>query len=294
MADSHGYSKTSARKKRKYLTGASGARSIDGPGVWVSCVKGKEKQTIGELYDLFESLALEIWPLDDTKEDSENEDGDGNSEALEDQISNEIAAMKRPRRDMNKRFVNCRTDTPCVVFISCKPPVDPVKLVERHIQNVQRTGAPRTRYTHRFVPVSGTCYTSTGDIQTLTREVMTGYLALHPQSPPTTASFLFDFFSACGPLISLQYKVELRVRNHTSLTRPVIIQAIAECIPKTFKVDLTNPEIFVLVEIFKEKELIIKQSVCGIAITKDYYTLHKYNVMELATRNNGNEVGRLQ
>lgn len=33
-----------------------GKRSIDGPGVWVSCVKGKEKQTVGELYDLFEQV----------------------------------------------------------------------------------------------------------------------------------------------------------------------------------------------------------------------------------------------
>lgn len=33
-----------------------GQRQIDGPGVWVTCVKGKEKQTVGELYDLFESV----------------------------------------------------------------------------------------------------------------------------------------------------------------------------------------------------------------------------------------------
>jgi tRNA acetyltransferase TAN1 len=51
-------------------------RSIDGPGIWVSCetssrivseaspefetsgVKGKEKQTVGELYDLFESVRI--------------------------------------------------------------------------------------------------------------------------------------------------------------------------------------------------------------------------------------------
>jgi hypothetical protein len=37
-----------------------GKAAIDGPGVWVSCVKGKEKQAIGELYDLFESVNS-IW-----------------------------------------------------------------------------------------------------------------------------------------------------------------------------------------------------------------------------------------
>ena len=34
-----------------------GKRAIDGPGIWASCVKGKEKQTVGELYDLFESVS---------------------------------------------------------------------------------------------------------------------------------------------------------------------------------------------------------------------------------------------
>jgi hypothetical protein len=37
-----------------------GKRAIDGPGVWVSCVKGKEKQTVGELYDLFESVSRRV------------------------------------------------------------------------------------------------------------------------------------------------------------------------------------------------------------------------------------------
>lgn len=33
---------------------------IDGPGIWVTCVKGKEKQTVGELYDLFESVSVTV------------------------------------------------------------------------------------------------------------------------------------------------------------------------------------------------------------------------------------------
>lgn len=34
-----------------------GKQSVDGPGIWASCVKGKEKQTVGELYDLFEAVS---------------------------------------------------------------------------------------------------------------------------------------------------------------------------------------------------------------------------------------------
>ncbi|EEB98806.1 hypothetical protein MPER_01623, partial [Moniliophthora perniciosa FA553] len=94
------------------------------------------------------------------------------------------------------------------------------------------------------------------DIQRLTQKILSQYFERHPEDKDLT------------------YKVELRVRNHTSLNRPTIIQAIADCVPTSLKVDLTDPKLFVLVEIFK--------SVCGIAVTKDYYQLLKYNVMEIA------------
>ena len=31
---------------------------VNGPGVWVSCTKGKEKQAIGEVYQVFESVCV--------------------------------------------------------------------------------------------------------------------------------------------------------------------------------------------------------------------------------------------
>ena len=117
------------------------------------------------------------------------------------------------------------------------------------------------RYTHRFVPISSTCYTSIADIQSLVRKVMTDYLSQHPSEASTTVSMSIsrkDLYN----LTLLQYKIELRVRNHTSLTRPSVIQAIAECIPQNFKVELTNPEVFILVEIFKVGFLFANMNRC--------------------------------
>ena len=106
--------------------------AIDGPGVWVTCVKGKEKQTVGELYDLFESVRRSIYPLAEKEKSSVNarrtpiqlaeeiwpnesddsvKDKDGISQAaqegeavrteldLEAQVAREIAGMKRPRKE---------------------------------------------------------------------------------------------------------------------------------------------------------------------------------------------------
>ncbi|KAJ8072876.1 hypothetical protein PM082_016435 [Marasmius tenuissimus] len=46
-------------------------------------------------------VASDIWPAEGADDNSDT-DAEGNSEALEDQISNEIAAMKKPQKD--KRF----------------------------------------------------------------------------------------------------------------------------------------------------------------------------------------------
>ncbi|KAJ3900795.1 hypothetical protein F5879DRAFT_971031 [Lentinula edodes] len=247
------------RRKRKYLSdGISSKRYVDGPGVWVSCVRGKERQTVGELYDLFHSVAADLWPIEDThllkNSPQDTETREESEVSIEEQINAEVIAIKRPKSD--QKFASCQTNTPCVVFISCKSPVDPVQLVETHIQNVKSTGAARTRYTHRFVPVSATCYADLSDMQTLCKSVLQSYLAKYDET------------------FSHTYKIELRMRNHTNLTRSAVIEAIAECVPERCKVNLTNPELFLLVEIFK--------SVCGMSITTNYYALHKYNVTELA------------
>ncbi|KAF8440381.1 hypothetical protein L210DRAFT_3668938 [Boletus edulis BED1] len=251
--------------------------SIDGPGVWASCVKGKEKQTVGELYDLFESLATELWPVEGEDEVGgrhASEDGkeDVDFEAL---VAQELAAIKRPRTE--KRFVNCQTNTPCVVFISCRLPIDPVKLIVTHAENVRKTGAAKTKYTHRLIPVAGSCVANLPEIHSLCRRVFASFFAEAEASTST-------------PQVH-KYKIELRVRNHSTLTRMDIIQEIATCMPQNYVVDLNNPDVFVLVEVFK--------SVCGVSILRDYYKLHKFNVMMLANEKNAvedfkPEAGRVQ
>ncbi|KAJ2990526.1 hypothetical protein NUW54_g8442 [Trametes sanguinea] len=242
-----------------------GQRQIDGPGVWVTCVKGKERQTVGELYDLFESLANELWPQEsapsaNAEEDSDEEDG--GAEDLEKQIAKEVESMKRPRKET--RFANCQTNTPCVVFISCKPPVDPVKLVTTHVENVMRTGVTHTRFTQRLTPVAGTSVANVPEIQSLCGRLVREALAAEPDKKFT-------------------YKIELRMRNHNTLKRDTLIPEIAKCVPEGHTVSLDNPELFILVEVFK--------SVCGISVVKDYYKLHKFNVMEIANAKNLSEEG---
>lgn len=79
-------------------------QTINGPSVWATCVRGKEKQAVGELYDLFEQYAVQMWPnesstpsnVEDEAESGTDGDGEG-EEDIEKQIAKEMSSMKRPR-----------------------------------------------------------------------------------------------------------------------------------------------------------------------------------------------------
>ncbi|KAF8627062.1 hypothetical protein AX17_006402 [Amanita inopinata Kibby_2008] len=90
-------------KKKKFRSDGTSVWTkpvVDGPGVWASCVRGKEKATVGELYDVFESLADEMWPVEEKDAlDAEEPGSSGKNVSLEEQIANEVSAIKRPRRE---------------------------------------------------------------------------------------------------------------------------------------------------------------------------------------------------
>jgi len=110
----------------------------------------------------------------------------------------------------------------------------------------------------------------------------------------------------------MQYKIELKVRNHNTLSRQTLIDAVVSCVPSGWTVDLEDAKVFILVEVFKvgihffifltgpcawkenrnKRALLIRcsvQSVCGIGIVKDYYARQKFNVMEIANMKNSEE-----
>lgn len=109
-------------------------------------------------------------------------DGEGSDEetelSIEDQIKKEMSEMKKPRTEQRfgalvlvspglssvvlKKLQPIAKRIPLVVgllrimggevtkwlsviFISCKPPVDPVELVVKYVESVEKTGASRTR-----------------------------------------------------------------------------------------------------------------------------------------------------
>ncbi|KAG8213281.1 hypothetical protein J3R82DRAFT_11756 [Butyriboletus roseoflavus] len=244
-------------------------------------------------------------------------DDDEDNVDFETLIAQELAAIKRPRTE--NRFG--------------RPPIDPVKLIVTHAENVRRTGVTRTkygypcpndhlitpltlsRYTHRLIPVSGSCVANLPEIHSLCRRVFASFFAEAqgsaetPQVHKVSSQPAFRWPRSHKEFVG-QYKIDLRVRNHNTLTRMSVIEEIAKCMPENYVVDLDNPDVFVLVEVFKVCRATILsrdnnnsrrwlQNVCGVSILRDYYKLHKFNVMTLANEKNAaenfkREAGRVQ
>ncbi|KAF8589430.1 hypothetical protein K439DRAFT_1612668 [Ramaria rubella] len=257
--------------------------NIDGPGVWATCDKGREKTAVGELYDIFESIAEELWPTGNINTLGEDGHDSDLEENLEDQILKEVEGLKKPR--IEKRFANCHTSTPCggvehhkVVFISCKPPVDPVKLVTHYFETIERTGITRTkqalswclpicllilsaRHALRLAPVSVSCVASTPEILVLAHKTIPPAFLSLPPKPDGSRKY--------------RYKLELAFRNHAKIKKPELIPLLAKCVPADAGhiVDLEHPEVVIFIQVFK--------TVCGISVVQHYERFKRFNIVQV-------------
>ncbi|KAF8519549.1 hypothetical protein JB92DRAFT_2898091 [Gautieria morchelliformis] len=246
-------SQSGQRKRANHIPSRN---NIDGPGVWATCDKGREKNAVGELYDLFEAIADELWP---PSQALQGHGSDLDDDDLEHQVLREVEALKRPR--LEKRFANCHTGTPCVIFISCKPPVDPVKLVIHHLENVERTGVTRTKHVLRLAPVSASCVASTPEILVLAQKLIPSAFASLPEKPDGSRKY--------------RYKLELTFRYHDKIKKPELIPLLANCVPSDVghSADLEHPEIVIFVQVLK--------TVCGISVVQHYERFKRFNVVQV-------------
>jgi tRNA acetyltransferase TAN1 len=81
---------------------------------------------------------------------------------------------------------------------------------------------------------------------------------------------ILDFFKDREPLT---FAIEFKSRNNAKMVRDPIIKALADMVPAGHKVNLTSPDVTILVEVIN--------LVCGFAIVQDYHKLKKYSLEEV-------------
>jgi tRNA acetyltransferase TAN1 len=254
------------KRRRKW----DSAKPINGPGIFVSCVRGKERKAADELIEFLDDV-VERYYQDVVRAKTTLTQPDGHvtttaskdeSDDIEAQIQVELADLKGQRKAGTKEgkppsnFTMMLTDMECFFFVSVADIIDPVKVTCALLEEVRRTGKARSRFVHRLSPVQDTVHAETQSIRELAQNVVLSETDLVDAQTPTT------------------FKVDTRMRLHNRIAKMDIIRIVAACMPAHAKAQLKAPDLVVNVEVFR--------MIVGIAILPKYELYRRYNPLLLA------------
>lgn len=231
-----------------------GSRELEvgAQGVLITCNMNERKCT-SEAFSLLNEYADALFgPEQPTDSLSEDEEGDEDAEAA---LKKEVSQIQSSMKTHQQRFSVVDSGANNVVFIRTHG-VDPEKLVHHILSDLHQTKKRKSRVILRMLPVSGTCRAFPEDMEKFLSE------------------YLERWFKA--PLRAT-YQICFKARNSSHSKRDDVIKAVAGLVGKMNplnKVDLTNPELSIIIEIIK--------SVCCVSVVTDYTLFRKYNLQEVA------------
>uniref|UniRef100_H3AAA8 THUMP domain-containing protein 1 n=1 Tax=Latimeria chalumnae TaxID=7897 RepID=H3AAA8_LATCH len=182
----------------------------------------------------------------------ESEEGD--EDDAEAALKKEVDQIRASTEKKLRRFQAVESGANNVVFLRTLN-IEPEKLVHHILQDLHTTKKKKTRVILRMLPIAGTCKAFMEDMKKYFQ------------------TFLDPWFKAPN---KGTFQIVYKARNNDHLSREEVIKALAGIVgilnPEN-KVDLTNPEYTVVVEIIK--------SVCCVSVVRDYVLYRKYNLQEV-------------
>ncbi|KAI1130170.1 hypothetical protein F5Y10DRAFT_236377 [Nemania abortiva] len=235
-------------------------------GFWVTCQRQKEMRAADEILSLCEDYGQKLFGIgpdvaDDGPEDQEPED-------VEAAIEKELAAMKPANKPKGAPFDLLKMSVDCVLFMRTRAPVDPVALVREICKDAATTKDPsqrRSRFINKLTPITLTGKATEKGLEDVARKVLSEHFRLAEDEAEGTAD---SGGNACS------YAIRPTIRAHTTLKRNDVIDKVAKMISKQHKVDLSNPDKVIIIEIF---QTFFGMSVVG----KDWEAMKRYNIYEL-------------
>lgn len=148
-------------------------------------------------------------------------------------------------------------------------------LVEAALRNARATGSPNSKNCVRILPIHNTCYASPERAAAATAAVVkTHFPALKPRTDSATP----EPENATSHTVSTaSFAIAFRARMNTGARRQDYITAIADAVHQfddRYTVDLTNPDVTLIVEILKTN--------CCIGTFRHFFELAKMNLREAA------------
>lgn len=267
---SGGHSESRKRNKKRYGGGqgtgkrwkASRELEVGMQGVLITCNMNERKCT-SEAYNLLSQYADELYgpeKVQSTEGSEEDEDDD-----VDASLKKEVEQLKA--QDKERRFQAMESGANNVIFIRTHN-LESDKLVHHILSDLHTTKKKKSRVILRMLPVTGTCKAF--------QEDMLKFLT----------TFLEPWFKT--PNVA-SYQIVFKARNSSHNKRDDIIKAIAGLVgklnPKN-KVDLTSPELTIIVEVIK--------AVCCLSVVRDYTLFRKYNVQEVVKEETKEESTKTQ
>ncbi|KAM4751458.1 THUMP domain-containing protein 1 [Anableps anableps] len=251
------------RSKKRYVSSQQGKRwkgsrelEVGMQGILITCNMNERKCT-AEAFNLLNEYADELYgpeKLQDNKRSSSSEEEEAEEEDVDVALKKEVAQLQLSAGKWEKRFQALESGANNVIFIRTQN-LEPDKLVHHILSDLHSTKKKKSRVILRMLPVTGTCKAF--------QEDMLKYLT----------TFLEPWFKTPN---SATYQIAFKARNSSHNKREEIIKSIAGLVgklnPKN-KVDLTNPELTIIVEVIK--------AVCCVSVARDYTLYRKYNVQEV-------------
>ncbi|XP_023153477.1 THUMP domain-containing protein 1 [Amphiprion ocellaris] len=250
------------RSKKRYGAGHhskrwKGSRELEVgmEGILITCNMNERKCT-AEAFNLLSEYAEQLYGPEKLQENagSSSDEEEAEEEDVDVALKKEVAQLQASGTKQERRFQALDSGANNVIFIRTQN-LESDKLVHHILSDLHMTKKKKSRVILRMLPVTGTCKAF--------QEDMVKYLT----------TFLEPWFKTPN---CATYQIAFKARNSSHNKRDEIIKSIAGLVgklnPKN-KVDLTNPELTIIVEVIK--------AVCCISVVKDYTLYRKYNVQEV-------------
>ncbi|XP_070811235.1 THUMP domain-containing protein 1 [Pituophis catenifer annectens] len=227
-------------------------------GILITC-NMNERKCVAEAYSLLGEYGEQLYGPEQFAEQDEdrlsgNEEEEEEDDDAEAALKKEVDQIRTSTEQKQRRFQSVESGANNVVFIRTLG-VEPEKLVHHILKDMHATKKKKTRVILRMLPVSGTCKAFLEDMKRYAETFFEPWF-----KSPQKGSF----------------QIVYKARNNSHLSREEVIKELAGIVghlnPEN-KVDLSNPEYTIVVEIIK--------NICCLSVVKDYVLFRKYNLQEV-------------
>ncbi|KAK8084531.1 hypothetical protein PG997_005802 [Apiospora hydei] len=277
-------------QKAKMETMRSKGRTLDigDVGFWVTCQRNKEVKALDEVVAMCDEYGEKLYGIKPMMEDDNGSEDEGDIEAA---IQKEVAGIKKQASNSKSldtsAFAPMRLSLDCLLFVKTKQPVEPRQFARKVCEDamlVSDRKQRRSRFINRITPITLMGSATKVGIEETARTVLAPEFDLIPAGEEAGS---LEEKDAKGP----SYAIRVSSRAQSNLKTQDVIKLIASLVGPRHKVDLTNPDKFILVEIFQVSVtwlfgchimLTLSQTFCGMSVVEgDWNDLKRYNIREL-------------